>query len=102
MAGINPDRLLAPWVFVLSGLVTGTVMGSTSVSAVMVVPLIMAIFRLSPRKTVGSAIIIALVLSLTTALMYSGGKQTDFATALSMGLSALVGANLAFLECMGF
>jgi hypothetical protein len=76
----------------VAGLVVGLLIGSTSVGGgVLVVPLLVMLFGLSARQTVGSSILIAVVLTLITSLLYLRGGNLDLVTALIMWGGSLAG-----------
>jgi uncharacterized membrane protein YfcA len=84
----------------LCGLVVGILIGATSVGGgVLVIPLLVMFFSLNARQTVGSSILIAVVLTLITSLLYSKGGNLDYVTAICMWLGSLggvfVGSRLA-------
>jgi uncharacterized membrane protein YfcA len=84
----------------LCGLVVGLLIGATSVGGgVLVIPLLVMFFSLNARQTVGSSILIAVVLTLITSLLYSKGGNLDYVTAVCMWLGSLggvfVGSRLA-------
>ena len=77
---------------VASGVIVGALMGATSVGGgVLVLPALLMLFGLSASKSVGTSIIIALVLSLFTAVIYMGGGQIEYGTAVLMSIGSLVG-----------
>jgi uncharacterized protein len=79
----------------LCGAVVGGVMGATSVGGgVLVVPVLLMLFGLSANKTVGTSIVIALVLSLNTTVIYFLGGQMEYLTALLMSLGSIAGVYL--------
>jgi uncharacterized membrane protein YfcA len=79
----------------LCGAVVGGVMGATSVGGgVLVVPVLIMLFGLSANKTVGTSIVIALVLSLNTTVIYLLGGQMEYLTALLMWLGSIGGVHL--------
>lgn len=85
---------------VVSGLVIGLVIGMTGVGGgILVVPLLVMLFGLSARRTVGSSIMIAVVLMLVTSLLYMRGGNLDYITALCMWVGSFggvyVGSRLA-------
>ncbi len=84
-----------PVLAICGGLLIGGLIGSTSVGGgVILVPLLFAIFRTTPRQTVGTSIVIALALTLVTAFVYGKGGQLDISTGLIMGVAAFAGARL--------
>jgi len=77
---------------VLMGGVVGALIGATSIGGgVLIVPMLMILFGLRARQTVGSSIFIAVVLTLLTSLVYAGGGELDKATAIVMAIGSLVG-----------
>jgi hypothetical protein len=86
---------------VAAGALIGALIAATSVGGgVILVPLLFAIFRTTPRQTVGTSIVVALVLTLVTALVYGKGGELDVPTGLTMGVAALVGARFG-AKCTG-
>ncbi len=77
---------------VVMGVVVGVLIGATSIGGgVLIVPLLMILFGLEARRTVGSSIFIAVVLTLLTSLIYSKGGEVDIVTAVIMSAGSLVG-----------
>lgn len=77
---------------VVMGAVVGGLIGATSIGGgVLIVPLLMILFGLEARRTVGSSIFIAVVLTLLTSLIYSKGGAVDMVTAVVMSAGSLVG-----------
>lgn len=78
---------------VVVGAVVGGLIGATSIGGgVLIVPLLMILFGLEARRTVGSSIFIAVVLTLLTSLIYgSKGGAMDWTTAIVMSVGSLVG-----------
>ena len=75
-----------------AGALAGAVVGATSIGGgVLIVPLLMVLFGLEARRTVGSSIFIALVLTLLTSLIYSKGGSADIVTAVVMAAGSLIG-----------
>jgi len=76
----------------MMGAVVGGLIGATSIGGgVLIVPLLMILFGLEARRTVGSSIFIAVVLTLLTSLIYSKGGAVDMVTAVVMSAGSLVG-----------
>jgi uncharacterized protein len=76
----------------LLGAVVGGAMGATSVGGgVLVVPVLMLFFGLSASVTVGTAVVIASILSLQTTIMYMLGGKTEYVTAVVMALGSIAG-----------
>lgn len=85
----SPGRKVAR---VSSGVAVGALMGATSVGGgVLVLPALLILFGLSANKAVGTSIVIALVLSLFTAVIYMGGGQIEYVTAVLMSVGSLAG-----------
>lgn len=78
---------------VLMGGIVGALIGATSIGGgVLIVPMLMIIFGLEARKTVGSSIFIAVVLTLVTSLSYFTGENSmDAVTGIIMAVGSLVG-----------
>ncbi len=86
---VSPGRMLAR---VFSGVVVGALMGATSVGGgILVLPALIVLFGLSTNKAVGTSIIIALMLSLFTSVIYMGGGQIEYVTAVLMSVGSLAG-----------
>ncbi len=77
---------------VLMGSVVGALIGATSIGGgVLIVPMLMILFGLPARQTVGSSIFIAVMLTLVTALSYfSGDNSMDAMTAIIMAAGSLI------------
>jgi len=77
---------------IASGTIVGALIGSTSVGGgVILIPILIAVFALSPNKTVGSSIIIGVALTLVTAVVFGKGGSLDIWTALFMAAGSLLG-----------
>ena len=78
---------------VLMGGVVGALIGATSIGGgVLIVPMLMILFGLEVRKTVGSSIFIAVMLTLVTSLSYLGGSESiHVPTAVVMAIGSLAG-----------
>lgn len=78
---------------VVMGGVVGALIGATSIGGgILIVPMLMILFGLEARKTVGSSIFIAVVLTLVTSLSYFTGENSmDAATGMVMAVGSLVG-----------
>ena len=75
-----------------AGAFVGAIMGATGIGGgVLVVPILIMIVRLSPAKTVGTSVFIALFLSLLTALLYGKSSQTDIMTSIVMTIGGWIG-----------
>ena len=74
------------------GIIVGGLIGSTSVGGgVLIVPLLIIFFGLSSQKTVGSSILIAVVLTFVSSILYSKGSNVDIKTAVIMWVGSLPG-----------
>lgn len=78
---------------IVSGVIVGALIAATSIGGgVLIVPILMMVFGLEARTTVGSSIFIAVVLTLFTSLSYfSGENSMDAVTAVIMAAGSLVG-----------
>lgn len=78
---------------VVMGGVVGALIGATSIGGgVLIVPMLMILFGLEARRTVGSSIFIAVVLTLVTSLSYFTGENSmDAVTAVIMAAGSLAG-----------
>jgi uncharacterized membrane protein YfcA len=77
---------------VVMGAVVGGLIGATSIGGgVLIVPMLMILFGLEARRTVGSSIFIAVILTLLTSLIYSKGGAVDMVTAVVMSAGSLIG-----------
>lgn len=83
---------------IMAGAATGIVMGATGVGGgILLLPLLSVTLGLDMKKSVGSSVIIALVLSTAAALTYSGGGQSDILTAVLLVMGSFIGIPLAGL-----
>jgi uncharacterized protein len=77
---------------VMMGAVVGALIGATSIGGgVLIVPMLMVLFGLEARRTVGSSIFIAVILTLLTSIIYHKGGATDEVTAIVMSVGSLIG-----------
>lgn len=82
------------------GLVIGILIGLTSIGGgVLIIPLLILVFGLSTSRTIGTSILVAVVLTLITSLVYGAGGQMDFYTALLMTAGSLVGVYFGSKAC---
>ena len=71
--------------------VVGAIMGATGVGGgVLIVPVLLLLSGESPKRIVGASIIIALLLSALTALIYAGGGQINYVLAAWMTAGAFL------------
>jgi uncharacterized membrane protein YfcA len=81
---------------VLSGGLCGLVIGTTGIGGgVLLLPVLNSHLGINIKKSVGSSIVIALVLSASTSFVYAQGGQSDIPTALMLVLGSLVGVPIA-------
>lgn len=91
---ISEHPILRRILGVLCGIIVGGLIGSTSIGGgVIIVPLLIILFGLTTRATVGTSIFIAVVLTLVTSIVFSVGAQMDFATAIVMSVGSLAGVH---------
>jgi uncharacterized membrane protein YfcA len=80
---------------IISGFIIGCLMGTTSVGAgILLVPLLVILFKMSARKTIGASIFIAVVLALVTSIIYAKGGNLDYSTGICMWAGSLAGVFL--------
>lgn len=81
---------------VTAGATCGTILGSTGVGGgVMLLPAFNTLLGVTIKKSVGSSLILALILSSLTAINFSKGGQSDLTTALLMSAGAFIGVPIA-------
>jgi len=74
------------------GAIIGALVGATSIGGgVLIIPLLIIVVGLSPRKTVGTSIFVAVILTLVTSAVYLRGGEIDLQTAVSMALGSTIG-----------
>ncbi len=77
---------------ILSGALVGALIGSTSVGGgVVLIPILISVFALSPNRTVGSSIIIGVALTLVTAIVFGKSGSLDVFTAILMAAGSIAG-----------
>jgi uncharacterized membrane protein YfcA len=82
---------------IAAGAGVGILIGSTSIGGgVLIVPILVAVFRLSPSNTVGTSTLISVIMSATAAFMYLLGGRVDPIFAVTMFAGAVPGV---FLGC---
>ena len=90
---VNNSRyvLHKDWWFIVLGIFDGCVMGITGIGGgVLIVPLLMKFSHETPKKIVGSALIIALLVSLTTSTVYANKGQIDWNIAIFASIGSLI------------
>jgi len=79
---------------VVYGTLVGALIGSTSVgSGVILIPILITVFALSANRTVGSSIIIGVVLTLVTTIVFGKDGSLDYPSALLMAGGSIAGVN---------
>ena len=82
---------------IAAGVGVGVLIGSTSIGGgVIIVPILVSVFGLSPNNTVGTSTMISVVMSTATALTYLLGGRVDIVFAVTMFVGAVPGV---FLGC---
>ncbi len=81
---------------ITSGSLCGLVIGTTGIGGgVLLLPILNSYLGINIKKSVGSSIVIALVLSAITSFIYVKGGQSDIPTALMLVLGSLFGVPFA-------
>ena len=81
--------------FYFVALITGLIIGTTGVGGgVLIIPVLLFFFKLDPKRTIGSSILIALVLSFLASIVYTKGGNINFDIAFSMTMGSLLGIYL--------
>ena len=75
----------------LVGAFTGAIVASTSMNGVMIVVMMVMVLGMDSRKTVGSSIMVAVVLTFITACIYSAGSHVNWVTASYMAVGSIAG-----------
>ncbi len=74
------------------GSICGSLIGATAIGGgVLIVPMLIILFGMPASRTVGSAIFIAFILTLVTALIYGTSGEQDRVTAIIMAAGSLGG-----------
>ncbi len=74
------------------GVIIGFLVGTTSVGGgALVIPILVMYFKLNGKETVGTSILIAVVLTLITSFIYSSGGECDIKTAVIMSGASFIG-----------
>lgn len=89
---INENPTVRNTLAALIGVVCGGLIGATSIGGgVLIVPLLIILFALPASRTVGSSIVVAFVLTLTTSIIYGSRGEQDIVTAVVMAAGSLFG-----------
>lgn len=79
-----------------SGFSIGSIIGATGIGGgVLLLPALFALGGDTPKRIVGTSVLIALCLSGITAIIYAGGEQFDFQLALWMSLGSVIGVPIS-------
>ncbi len=82
-------------VAVILGAMVGGLIAATSVGGgVVLIPVLIMVFGLSPVLTVGSSIFIGSILTFLSSVVYATGDQLDWTTGIIMAVGAFVGVPL--------
>jgi uncharacterized membrane protein YfcA len=77
---------------ILLGALCGGLVGATSIGGgVLIVPMLIILFGLPAKRTVGTAIFIAFILTMITSLIYGSHEEQDRVTAVIMATGSLAG-----------
>ncbi len=89
---IKEIRVIRVELCLLLGAICGGLIGATSIGGgVLIVPMLIILFGLPASRTVGTAIFIAFVLTMVTALIYGSHGEQDRTTAIIMAVGSLAG-----------
>ena len=76
---------------IVIGVVVGGLIGATSIGGgVLIIPTLIIVFGLSASRTVGTSILISVVLTLITASIYGGSKEMDLPTVIVTAFGSLL------------
>jgi uncharacterized membrane protein YfcA len=82
---------------IAAGACVGTLIGSTSIGGgVLIIPILVTVFRLSPNNTVGTSMLIAIVMSAVGSFAYLLRGDVSLAVAVTMFVGAVPGV---FMGC---
>ena len=80
---------------IAAGAVVGVLIGSTSIGGgVLIIPILVSVFRLSPNNTVGTSILVGIAMSAMGSLAYLMGGGVDIVVAVTMFIGAIPGGYL--------
>lgn len=89
---IQEKRVVRIEIYLLLGVICGGLIGATSIGGgVLIVPLLITLFALPAARTVGTAIFIAFILTMVTALIYGAHGEQDHVTAIIMAVGSIGG-----------
>ncbi len=82
---------------IVAGIGVGTVIGATSIGGgVLIIPILVAVFRLSPKNTVGTSVLVGIIMSAAGSFAYLLGGDVDLLVAVTMFIGSIPGV---FLGC---
>lgn len=89
---IHEKKVVRLELCILLGVICGGLLGATSIGGgVLIVPMLIILFGLPAARTVGTAIFIAFILTMVTALIYGTHGEQDRVTAVIMAAGSLAG-----------
>jgi len=89
---INEKKSVRMQLCILLGIVCGGLIGATSIGGgVLIVPMLIILFGMPASRTVGTAIFIAFILTMITALIYGTHGEQDRVTATIMAGGSIAG-----------
>jgi len=89
---LQETRIIRIELCILLGAICGGLIGATSIGGgVLIVPMLIILFGLPASRTVGTAIVIAFILTMITSLIYGIHGEQDRITAVIMAVGSLAG-----------
>ncbi len=89
---LHEKRIIRIELCILLGAICGGLIGATSIGGgVLIVPMLIILFGLPAPRTVGTAILIAFILTMITSVIYGIHGEQDRITAVIMALGSLAG-----------
>lgn len=89
---LQETRIIRIEICILLGAICGGLIGATSIGGgVLIVPILIILFALPTARTVGTAIFIAFILTMVTALIYGIHGAQDRVTAIIMAAGSIAG-----------
>lgn len=89
---LQETRFIRIELCILLGAICGGLIGATSIGGgVLIVPMLIILFGLTASRTVGTAILIAFILTMITSLIYGIHGEQDRITAVIMAVGSLAG-----------
>jgi len=94
-AFISARKIVERIACIILGAIVGALIGATSVGGgVIIIPMLIFFFGLPSSRTVGTSILIAVVLTLVTSAVYLLGGEMDLVTSVSMAVGSMLGVPL--------